>query len=665
MSTPLTPEPSAVILDRLSARFAEMSRQMSVASAEVAQLRNATGWQPVPAQPAASLPPMPTPPLQPRPPAARHLQNPHPQTPYPQSPYPQMPQPQHPFPQMPHPPLPPMPARPRKRPLSEWIADASDRGVVGAVLAVAGVGVTLIGIVFLLVLAAQAGILRPEFRVAGGAVLAAGLVGAALWWYRTPAGRIGAIALAATGIAAGYLDVLAATRIYQWLPPVAGLLVAAVVAGGGLFLARRWDSEHLGLLVIIPLAVLAPALTDGVDITLIGFMLVLSAATLWLQIGRDWIWLFMVRCAAPTLPLALAAVGPTLGDHHAWQFVLAAGLNGVLGVGSAVILLPRSQFQVETALISVVAVLPIALSGVVLDRLPAVLLTVAASGLLLVVVVTGKWFIGLTSAVRGVWLVASLALALIAVVTAFDASIAIPVVLGMALVAVAAAASGGDLSLVWRWCATILGAIGTVGMLSRVAPGDLTSARDVDATVGVTTLVGALLIVVVTVGLLRLWAAGAPPTRAGIDRRADSDQALVRMAWTLGGILIAYAITVFSVTGASMTFGGQSGFLTGHVVATICWMVLAAGAMIHARQMDPATRMPLLTGALCVVAASMAKLFLFDLAALDGIFRVIVFIVTGLILLAMGAWYARTLDVGSARSGLGTTATQQLLHTDL
>ena len=36
-------------------------------------------------------------------------------------------------------------------------------------LAIAGVAVTLIGVVLLLVLAAQAGILRPEFRVAGGA----------------------------------------------------------------------------------------------------------------------------------------------------------------------------------------------------------------------------------------------------------------------------------------------------------------------------------------------------------------------------------------------------------------------------------------------------------------------------------------------------------------
>jgi uncharacterized membrane protein len=39
----------------------------------------------------------------------------------------------------------------------------------------------------------------------------------------------------------------------------------------------------------------------------------------------------------------------------------------------------------------------------------------------------------------------------------------------------------------------------------------------------------------------------------------------------------------------------------------------------------------------------MAKLFLFDLGTLDGMFRVAVFIVVGLVLLGMGAGYARLL----------------------
>ena len=111
-----------------------------------------------------------------------------------------------------------------------------DASWIGKVLAVAGVAVTLIGVVLLLVLAAQAGILRPEIRVGAGAVLAGALVGVAVRLYARPGGRVGAIALAATGIAAAYMDVIAVTTIYDWVSAPVGLVLAAVIGGGGLTL---------------------------------------------------------------------------------------------------------------------------------------------------------------------------------------------------------------------------------------------------------------------------------------------------------------------------------------------------------------------------------------------------------------------------------------------
>ncbi len=117
-----------------------------------------------------------------------------------------------------------------------------DASWIGKVLAVAGVAVTLIGVVLLLVLAAQAGILRPEIRVGAGAVLAGALVAVAARLQRPPGGRVGAIALAATGVAAAYMDVIAITTIYDWVSAPVGLVIAAVIGGGGLTLARRWDS---------------------------------------------------------------------------------------------------------------------------------------------------------------------------------------------------------------------------------------------------------------------------------------------------------------------------------------------------------------------------------------------------------------------------------------
>ena len=126
----------------------------------------------------------------------------------------------------------------------------------------------------------------------------------AAWLYRRPGGRVGAIALAATGVAAAYMDVIAVTTIYGWVSAPVGLVVAAIIGGGGLTLARRWDSQHLGVLVLVPLIVLAPVVAGGITLLLVSFMLALAAASLPVQLGKDWIWLHCARIAASDVPAA-------------------------------------------------------------------------------------------------------------------------------------------------------------------------------------------------------------------------------------------------------------------------------------------------------------------------------------------------------------------------
>ncbi|SEL83911.1 DUF2339 domain-containing protein [Rhodococcus maanshanensis] len=52
---------------------------------------------------------------------------------------------------------------------------------------------------------------------------------------------------------------------------------------------------------------------------------------------------------------------------------------------------------------------------------------------------------------------------------------------------------------------------------------------------------------------------------------------------------------------------------------------------------------------LTLTFAALAKLFLFDLATLDGMFRVLAFIGVGLLLLAAGTRYARAFAEGAQR----------------
>ncbi|MGH3469791.1 MAG: DUF2339 domain-containing protein, partial [Thermocrispum sp.] len=122
-------------------------------------------------------------------------------------------------------------------------------GAGSKVLVWIGGAVTLTGVVLMLILAIQRGWIGPVPRV----VLAGGMVGLSLVAHRSPAGRTGAFALAATGIAALYLDLVAATTLLDLLPPWLGL-------GTGLLVAR-WNAELLALFVLVGCAVSAPLIS--------------------------------------------------------------------------------------------------------------------------------------------------------------------------------------------------------------------------------------------------------------------------------------------------------------------------------------------------------------------------------------------------------------------
>jgi uncharacterized membrane protein len=598
-------EPDQAVISRLSADFATMASYLARASTDLRELERIMADRAP--QPAAQAPYY-----------------------YPQAQYP----PQYPQyaakPAAYQQPAAPAPAHTARVPIGPVQAPRpqpapSSDGWIGKVLAVAGVAVTLVGVVLLLVLAAQAGILRPEFRVAAGAVLAGALVGAGWWLNTRPGGRVGAIALAATGIAAAYMDVIAVTTIYGWVTAPVGLVSAAVVGGGGLTLARRWDSEHLGLLVLVPLIGLGPVVTDGITLLLVGFMLALSAATLPVQLGKDWTGLHAARVAAATLPLLVAlAVVPRGSGHAAWV-AGACGIAAALAIVSALILLPRSSRPVATALLAAAGTLPVLAVSAVAGRVTSALSAGVLAAALLAIVLVGERLPNVTGAVRQIWSVLSAAAALIAVAVAFDGPVAAPLLLAMAAVVAVA----GRSSTVARWCAMAFGVAGACYYLGYAPPSMLTSATSVTTPVAVSTLIASLLLVACAVAMTWSWIG-----------KADD---VIRLGWTAVALIGMYAITMFTVT-AGVLFGGEVyGFFAGHVAATICWIGLAAGVFRYAAKLSREERSVQIGAGMALVAAAMAKLFLFDLGTLDGIFRVVVFIVVGLVLLGMGAGYARLL----------------------
>ncbi|MBI5337718.1 MAG: DUF2339 domain-containing protein [Mycolicibacterium rufum] len=576
-------EPHTAVVARLSADFAALSHQLARASADLAELDRVLG---------------------PRPP-----------WPYPVPPPPLPPQyaPQYAPPPPPRPvPPPPPPKAPRER---------SD-GWIGKLLAVAGVAVTLIGVVLLLVLAAQAGILRPEFRVAAGAVLAAALVGAAWWMNGRPGGRVGSIALAATGVAAAYIDVVAVTAIYDWVPAPPALILASLVGWAGLTLARRWDSQQLGLLVLVPLVVLAPIVTDGITLLLVGFMLALSAASLPVQIGKDWVWLHAARVAAASLPLLVGLVVRHVDGRHDLWLAGGCGIAALLALVGAIVVLPGTANRTAVALLTAAGVSPLLCVGLAVDRVVAALLIAALAAALLALVLLGDRLPGVPGIARQVFSATSAVAALIAVTVAFDGPVAGPLLLAMAAVT----AVGGRRDTVARWAAIGFAVVGAGVHLGESPLAALFVPTGVSAAAGASTLVSSVLLALAAVAIA--WSV------SGADRTV----------WAGAAAVVAYAVTSFTVTAGVLIGGTSRGFYGGHMTATICWIAMAAAVFGYAVRLPRTDRSVPIAGGLGLVAAAVTKLFLFDLGTLDGMFRVAVFIVVGLILLGMGSGYARLLD---------------------
>lgn len=591
-------EQDQTVIGRLSADFAVMASYMARASADLRELSRIVSERP----PATAYPPQPQPVVQ------YHRQPAPPMTPPPMTA-----------------PAIPTPAIPTTRPAA---AAPRSEGWIGKALAVAGVAVTLVGVVLLLVLAAQAGILAPGFRVGAGAALAATLVGVGWRLNQRPGGRVGAIALAATGIAAAYVDVIAVTVIYNWVPAAAGLAIAALVAGAGLALARRWNSEHLGLLVLVPLIVLAPAVADGITLLVVGFMLALAAASLPVQLGKDWIWLHTARIAAATLPLLVALVAVSSSSTEVAWLVGACGIAALLALVGALLLLPHSSHPAAMALLTAAGMLPALALSLAADRATSAAVAALLSAVLFGVVFVGDRLPAVTGVVQQVWTALAAVAALVAVTVAFDGPLAAPVLLAMAVtVAVAGRRSGAA-----RWSALGFAAVGALYYLDNAPVATLFSATELSAPIAVSTLVSSLLLATCAAVVTWSWAA-----RGGLD--GD----VVRILWTGAAVAALYAVTMFTVTAGVLLGGQEYGFFAGHVAATICWIAVAAAVLRYAAKLPRADRSLPLGGGMALVAAAVAKVFLFDLGTLDGIFRVVVFIVVGLVLLGMGAGYARLL----------------------
>lgn len=101
----------------------------------------------------------------------------------------------------------------------------------------------------------------------------------------------------------------------------------------------------------------------------------------------------------------------------------------------------------------------------------------------------------------------------------------------------------------------------------------------------------------------------------------------------LAGLYLAGYALVIGGAWIGQQFGDMfGGFLTGHALASICWMLVAAAIALRRRTANSAAD---LTVAAIIAVAAAGKLVLFDMQLLGGIARVAVFLGCGILMMAI------------------------------
>jgi uncharacterized membrane protein len=203
-------------------------------------------------------------------------------------------------------------------------------------LALAGGVVTLLGVAFFFVLAANRGWIGPLERVGLGGLASAAVFAAGFLIYARYGHLYAAVAAAGAGLAGGYATLLAAAALYDLVPPLAALVLAGAIAGVGVALSLLWSSEVIASLGLIgALAFPLVVLLDR-DLTVLGtaFAAVVFAAAAAVGLRQDWQGLFVaaVAVSAPQIATLVLVEGEPAGARVIALAAVFVGLYLATGI---------------------------------------------------------------------------------------------------------------------------------------------------------------------------------------------------------------------------------------------------------------------------------------------------------------------------------------------
>lgn len=539
------------------------------------------------------------------------------------------------------------PRKPKKPPVPTETKVIRVIAVVGSLITVAGVGLAV-------TLAIQAGLLGPLGRVLLSVLLAVALLVAGLWLdrYRHSAGDRDT-----AGMVAG----VTALVVTSWL--VSATILYALVQ------ELEWWPAWLGALVLMAVWLVFVAISVVRRLPAVAVSLglsILPVATVFYDFREPVTWLVTL------LPLTLLAV--TRGRKHPEVRLVTAAVAVLLQAWLVndmvnVVFFTPPAVDITIALLGMVSALAFAamtlrfpkenenanpLTGIVA---PLILLALAAPPAndtwaiwLLVPAAIGLAAIGyLHRNPLGMIGVCATAVAFVLVWlltpplgagALVDATIVTAVFFAAAVLAILWLEHRRETS-VWPWAFWLGAALVVTMHLSRNVLG-----KSPVWLIDHVALIQALLIAVfLGVAVAHRRALGGFPVWA-------------RVVFAVAGLHLSMVTIVTAATWLGNLLGGNPGmwlgYLTGHALVSILWMVLAAWILLAAKGMSD--RASLGAGVVLAVAG-VVKLIFFDLGTLEGLPRAMAFLVSGVALLTIAA--LRTRRRQSDAEGLDTHPDEQ------
>lgn len=500
-------------------------------------------------------------------------------------------------------------------------------------IAGAGVIITVLGVGFAVAVAIQNGWLGPGWRVILAAVLSVVLLGAAILVHRRGGPSAGAAALLVTSILTAFLLVLSLVGILEWWSPGVGAAAFVLLWAVHLLTYRAFGWRA----VVVTLAVLGAGLS-GLYVWLSHSDILVWAVVLlpFVVLGATWgdkdrlarRWAMLGTAGASVLH----ALQPGTGAAHYLVAVAAAATIVALSVLNPVDERSATRFGAVAGLLAAVAAALMTPASFVGYALPAAVLAVH-------VLTRGRAPLFHT---HTAWLLPISLLCTLVLRDALPTALAdVPTLLILAgfcvfLVVPLARGRAHDFGLI-GWLVAVVAS--TLPLLSAVV--GIEPLRLTHVTAALTGLVCA-----VALGFL-----------IAHYRRLAEIRREILWPTVIAGLLLSMYAVVTVVVWASYQLGGEpameTGYLLGHCVVSVGWMLLAAWALLG-RAPVPAGGSLWVGGFLA--AAAVLKLVFFDLQALTGVARALAFLACGLVLLTIVSLRSRGERAGGDQVKRGSPA---------